>query len=150
MQWGSEQLEIIRHRSGNLLVSAAAGAGKTTVLVERIVQLVLDEEQGTDLDRMLIVTFTNLAAGQMKERVFRRLTEELSLHPENERLHKQLALLSRSSIMTIHSFCLQVVRRYIARIPELDPGFRVGEENETAMLAYDVLQEVLAEYYDPV
>lgn len=148
MQWGSEQLEIIRHRSGNLLVSAAAGAGKTTVLVERIVQLVLDEEQGTDLDRMLIVTFTNLAAGQMKERVFRRLTEELSLHPENERLHKQLALLSRSSIMTIHSFCLQVVRRYIARIPELDPGFRVGEENETAMLAYDVLQEVLAEYYD--
>ena len=65
MQWAKEQLEIIQHRQGNLLVSAAAGAGKTTVLVERIVQMIMDEENGTDLDRMLIVTFTNLAAGQM-------------------------------------------------------------------------------------
>ena len=148
MQWGEEQLEIIGHRRGNLLVSAAAGAGKTTVLVERIVQMVLDQENGTDLDRMLVVTFTNLAAGQMKERIAQRLTAELREHPEQERLKKQLALLPQCSIMTIHAFCLQIVRRYIARIPELDPGFRVGDETETALLALDVLQEVVAKAYD--
>ena len=144
MDWSPEQEQVIRHRDGNLLVSAAAGSGKTAVLVERIVQIALDEAQGTDIDRILTVTFTNLAAAQMKERIYRRLQEEADKDPGNARIHRQLSLLSKSPIMTIHAFCLSVVHQYAALIPGLDPGFRVMDENEARLLSQDVMAEVLS------
>lgn len=148
MDWSPEQEQVIRHRDGNLLVSAAAGSGKTAVLVERIVQIALDEAQGTDIDRILTVTFTNLAAAQMKERIYRRLQEEADKDPGNARIHRQLSLLPKSPIMTIHAFCLSVVHQYAALIPGLDPGFRVMDENEARLLSQDVMAEVLSSLYD--
>ncbi len=147
MAWEKEQQEIIDHRGGNLLVSASAGAGKTTVLVERIFQLAAAED-GVDLDRMLVVTFTNLAAAQMKERLQKSLQKALKQDPGNRRLARQLMLLPQSSITTIHSFCLSVVRRYISLVPDLDPGFRVAEEAENELLSLDVMEEVLERFYE--
>ena len=148
MQWSPEQEQVIRHRDGNLLVSAAAGSGKTAVLVERIVQIALDGEYGTDIDRILTVTFTNLAAAQMKDRIYKRLQTESEQDPENERIRRQISLLSKSPIMTIHAFCLSVVHEYAALIPGLDPGFRVMDENEARLLSQDVMTEVLSSLYD--
>ena len=153
MQWGENQLQIIRHREGNLIVSAAAGAGKTSVLVERIVQMILDSEHAYRLDQMLIVTFTKAAAGQMKERIFRRIQELLNTEDgvgaeQRAYLQEQLALLPGCAIMTIDAFCLQVLRKYIAQLPQLDPGFRTGESNEMELLAGDVLEEVLEDFYE--
>ncbi|MBQ7065152.1 MAG: UvrD-helicase domain-containing protein [Firmicutes bacterium] len=150
MQFAPEQIEVIRHQGGNLLVSAAAGAGKTTVLVERIFRLLIDPDHGVDLDRMLIVTFTNLAAAQMKDKIYRRLMKELTDHPESERVRRQINLIPRCSIMTIHAYCLSLVRQYIALIPRLDPAFRVAEANENALLSMDVLTETVSGWYDRV
>lgn len=153
MKWGENQLKIIEHRGGNLIVSAAAGAGKTSVLVERILRMITDPEDGRSLDQMLIVTFTNLAAGQMRERLFRRISEELDQgcekgEAERENLRRQLSLLPGCSIMTIDAFCLQVLRKYIALVPGLDPGFRMGDQNEMDLLSADVLEEVLEDFYE--
>ncbi|WP_157950019.1 helicase-exonuclease AddAB subunit AddA [Vallitalea okinawensis] len=146
VQWTNEQKRVIDHRKGNLLVAAAAGSGKTAVLVERIITMLVDEEDPINIDELLVVTFTNLAAGEMKERISEALSKKLEDNPSNTRLRKQLNLLSHASINTIHSFCLDVIRRNFHQL-DLDPNFRVADETEILLLKSDVLAEVLEEYY---
>ena len=127
--WTSEQREIIDARNENILVSAAAGSGKTTVLVERIFQRMTDPVNPVGIDRFVVVTFTNLAAAQMKDRLRRRIDEELAAHPDNEYLARQSVLVSQAHICTVHSFCGFVIKNYFHRIG-LDPAYRQGNEAE--------------------
>lgn len=140
------QQQVIDARGKNLLVSAAAGSGKTAVLVERIVELACDGEDPVDIDRLLVVTFTNAAAAQMRERISRALQERLSRDPANEHLQRQTTLLYNAQITTIDSFCLFVLRNQFHTIG-LDPGFRIAEEGEMRLLRGDVLARVLEEAY---
>ena len=109
-KWTKEQREVIDHRNGNLLVSAAAGSGKTAVLVERIISMILDTEEKVDIDKLLVVTFTNAAASEMRERIGDAISKALENDPSNERLQKQILFLNRANITTIHSFCLDVIK----------------------------------------
>lgn len=140
------QRQVIENRGCNLLVSAAAGSGKTAVLVERIVEMVCGGENPVDIDRLLVVTFTNAAAAQMRERVSRAINDRLAREPENEHLQRQSALLYNAQITTIDSFCLFVLRNQFHTIG-LDPGFRIAEEGELKLLRADVLAAVLEEAY---
>lgn len=140
------QRQVIEIRDCNLLVAAAAGSGKTAVLVERIVEMVCDEENPVDIDRLLVVTFTNAAAAQMRERVSRALNDRLALDPGNEHLQRQTTLLYNAQITTIDSFCLFVLRNQFHTIG-LDPGFRIAEEGELKLLRADVLADVIEDAY---
>lgn len=140
------QRKVIEQRGCNLLVSAAAGSGKTAVLVERIVDMVCGGEQPVDIDRLLVVTFTNAAAAQMREKIGRALNERLSLEPENEHLQRQSTLLYNAQITTIDSFCLFILRNQFHTIG-LDPGFRIAEEGEMRLLRADVLAGVIEDAY---
>ncbi len=141
-----EQQRVIDTHGCNLLVSAAAGSGKTAVLVERIVKMVSDEAHPVDIDRLLVVTFTNAAAAEMRERISSAIGEKLIKEPENEHLQRQAALLHNAQITTIDSFCLFVIRNHFHTIG-LDPGFRIADEGELKLLRNDVLGEVLEECY---
>ena len=103
-KWTEEQLAAIEARDKNVIVSAAAGSGKTAVLVERIIGIITDESLGADVDSLLVVTFTNAAAAEMKERISAAVSKKIELNPQSEHLHRQLALLGRANIMTIHAF----------------------------------------------
>ena len=140
------QRKVIETRGCNLLVSAAAGSGKTAVLVERIVEMVCGGENPVDIDRLLVVTFTNAAAAQMRERVSRALNDRLARDPGNEHLQRQTTLLYNAQITTIDSFCLFVLRNQFHTIG-LDPGFRIAEEGELKLLRADVLAEVIEDAY---
>lgn len=140
------QQQVIDARGHNLLVSAAAGSGKTAVLVERIVKMVSDRENPVDIDRLLVVTFTNAAASEMRERVNTALNDRLAADPENEHLQRQTTLLHNARITTIDSFCLFVLRNQFHTIG-LDPGFRIAEEGEDKLMRQEVLAEVLEECY---
>ena len=144
--WTREQGEAIQATGGNLLVAAAAGAGKTAVLVERIIRKISRTEQPEDIDRLLVVTFTNAAAAEMRERIADSLVEELESNPEDANLRRQLTLLGKASITTLHSFCLEVIRNNFQKL-DLDPDFRVGEETETGLLKREALEEVFDKYY---
>lgn len=141
------QRQVIDTHGCNLLVSAAAGSGKTAVLVERIVKMVSDAEHPADIDRLLVVTFTNAAAAEMRERISAALNDRLAKEPENEHLQRQVTLLYNAQITTIDSFCLFVLRNQFHTIG-LDPGFRIGEEGEMRLLRKDVLAQVLEEAYE--
>lgn len=141
-----KQRQVIDTRGCNLLVSAAAGSGKTAVLVERIVKMVSEGEHPADIDRLLVVTFTNAAAAEMRERVSAALNDRLARDPENEHLQRQVTLLYNAQITTIDSFCLFVLRNQFHTIG-LDPGFRIGEEGEVRLLQKDVMAQVLEEAY---
>lgn len=147
IRWTDEQEKAIATRGENLLVSAAAGSGKTAVLVERIVRRLLDEKEPVDLDRLLVVTFTDAAAAEMRQRITARLTRALQEHPGSARVQRQLFLAPRASIGTLHSFCAEVVRRHFYLLG-LDPGFRVMDENEASLLRLEVLSDVLEECYE--
>ncbi|MBR6642993.1 MAG: helicase-exonuclease AddAB subunit AddA [Lachnospiraceae bacterium] len=140
-----EQQKVVDTRNCNLLVAAAAGSGKTAVLVKRIIKKVTEE--GQDIDRLLIVTFTNAAAAEMRERIGAAIEEALEQHPEDAHLQRQLLLLHNARITTIHSFCLSVVREFF-HLLSLDPGFRIGDEAELSLLKADVLEEVLEAAYE--
>ena len=140
------QQQVIDTRGCNLLISAAAGSGKTAVLVERIVKMVCDGENPVDIDHLLVVTFTNAAAAQMRERISLALNERLSQDPENEHLQRQTTLLYNAQITTIDSFCLFVLRNQFHTIG-LDPGFRIAEEGEMKLLREDVLAQVIEDAY---
>lgn len=140
------QRQVIDTRGCNLLVSAAAGSGKTAVLVERIVKMVSEGENPADIDRLLVVTFTNAAAAEMRERISAALNDRLTHDPENEHLQRQVTLLYNAQITTIDSFCLFILRNQFHTIG-LDPGFRIGEEGEVRLLRKDVLAQVLEEAY---
>lgn len=146
-EFTQDQQAVIDHKEGNLLVSAAAGSGKTAVLVERIAQMALRSQDPVSMDRILVLTFTNAAARQMKEKIEARIQQALEERPEDAFLEEQYHSLSMASIMTNHAFCLQILQEYITRIPELDPGFRVADETEMELLRLDVLAAVLERFY---
>ncbi|MGB9809051.1 MAG: UvrD-helicase domain-containing protein, partial [Caldanaerobacter sp.] len=140
VRWTEEQKEAITTRGKNILVAAAAGSGKTAVLVERIINIVTDPEKPVDIDRLLVVTFTNAAASEMRERIAERLISLLDDNPGDKRLADQLTLLNKATVTTIHSFCLDVVRKHFFLL-DLDPNFRVGDDTETLLLKIEAVEE---------
>ena len=144
--WTEDQQLVIRQRDRNILVSAAAGSGKTAVLVERIISKITDPKHPVDIDRLLVMTFTKAAADEMKKRIREALDEKLAEDPENEYLQKQSILLPQANISTIHSFCTYLLQNYI-HLTELDPGYRIGETGELKLLAKDALAETLEAAY---
>lgn len=144
--WTEDQQKVIETRNRNLLVSAAAGSGKTAVLVERILSLITDPEHPVDVDRLLITTFTKAAAGEMRERIGKALAQRLHQDPGNEWLQRQEALVSRAQITTIHGFCLYVIRNYFHTI-DLNPNFRIADEGEMRLLKQDTVEKVLEEAF---
>lgn len=146
MKWTKEQENVIKFRNRNILVSAAAGSGKTAVLVERIIQKITDEKQPVDIDKLLVVTFTKAAAAEMRERIGNAIDKLLEEKPEDENLRRQQTLLHNAQITTIDSFCLFVVRNHFEEIG-LEPNFRIADQGEIKLLELDVLNEVFeAEY----
>ncbi|MDD3368737.1 MAG: helicase-exonuclease AddAB subunit AddA [Lachnospiraceae bacterium] len=144
VQFTEKQKQVISLHNRNILVSAAAGSGKTAVLVERIIQMISREENPVDIDRLLVVTFTKAAAAEMRERVSKAISEKLELYPENEHLQRQATLLHNAQITTIDSFCLFLIRNNFNEIG-LDPAFRVADEGELKLLEQDVLSTLLEE-----
>ena len=144
--WTPQQRSAIESRSGTLLLSAAAGSGKTAVLVERVLGLMLDAEHPVDVDRLLVMTFSNAAAKEMKQRISQRLGEKLRQDPQNTTLLRQQLLLPRAHISTIHSFCLQLLRDHFQRL-DLAPDFRLAEEKQMTVLRKQAAQEVLEAAY---
>lgn len=142
-----EQLRVIELHNCNVLVSAAAGSGKTAVLVERIIRMICDEAHPVDIDRLLIVTFTNAAAAEMRERIAEGIAKQLEQHPESEHIQRQSTLLHNALITTIDSFSLFLIRNHFNEIG-LDPAFRVADEGEIKLLRQDVLQELLEEKFE--
>ena len=147
MNWTKDQQKVIDLRDRNILVSAAAGSGKTAVLVERIIGMISDEDKPVDIDHLLIVTFTNAAAAEMRERIGDAIEEKLEQEPKNLHLQKQMMLVHNAQITTIHSFCLFVIRNYFNTI-HIDPSFRVANEAELVLLKSDVIEDLLEEYYE--
>ena len=147
MTWTSEQKQVIDLRDRSLLVSAAAGSGKTAVLVQRIIERICDESHPVDIDRLLVVTFTNAAAGEMRERVQAAIAKRVEENPDNTHLRRQEVLAGHAHITTIDSFCLSVLREHFQEI-ELDPGFRIADEGELKLLQADVLEALLEEEYE--
>ncbi len=147
VNWTKEQQQVIDARGKDLLVSAAAGSGKTAVLVARILKRITDEEHPIDIDRLLVVTFTNAAASQMRQRIRDALSERALREPENAHLQRQLVLVQNAKIMTIHSFCLQVLRNHFQAV-SLDPSFRIADEGEEMLLEQDTVKEVVDEAYE--
>ena len=141
VKWTAEQQKVIDARDRNLLVSAAAGSGKTAVLVERILAMVKDPVHPIDIDQLLVVTFTRAAAGEMKERISNAIDQALYENPDNEHLQKQASLIHNAQITTIDGFCSYIIRNYFHMV-DLDPGYRTAEEGELKLL-----KEVLACLY---
>ena len=146
VQWTEEQKKVIELQNRNILVSAAAGSGKTAVLVERILNMMTREENPVDIDRLLIVTFTRAAAGEMRERLMAAVEKRLESEPDNEHLQRQQTLIHNAQINTIDGFCSYVIRNYFHMI-DLDPGFRTANEGELKLLRYDAVKELLEEEY---
>ena len=146
MKWTKEQKTVIDLRGCNILVSAAAGSGKTAVLIERIVSQVTDPVNPVNIDEFVIVTFTRLAAAQMKEKLQTALEKKLEEDPENSHLQKQVMLLPVTQISTIHSFCGYIIQNYFHQTG-VDPSYRVANESELNMIRSDVLAELLEEEY---
>jgi ATP-dependent helicase/nuclease subunit A len=147
MGWTVAQQKVIDTRNKNILVSAAAGSGKTAVLVERIISMISEGEKPIDIDHLLVVTFTNAAAAEMRERIGKAIDKKLQEKPDNRHLQRQISLLQGAQITTIHSFCLNVIRNYFHRI-DLDPSFKIAEESEITLLKSDVISDVLERWYE--
>ncbi len=147
MGFTENQLKAIHDPVGNLLVSAAAGSGKTMVLVERIINKVTDPENPIDIDEILIVTFTNNSAADMKSKIEKALESAVEKNPTDEHLQKQLRCIHFAHISTIDSFCQSLVRRY-CHFLNIDPGFRVSEQSEEKALLLETIGEVIEEAYD--
>ncbi len=147
MEWTDKQKQVIETRGCNLLVSAAAGSGKTAVLVERILRLISEGENPLDIDRLLVMTFTNAAAAEMRERIALAIGQRLEQEPQNEHLQTQAALAPHAQITTIDSFCLSLIRDHF-NLLDIDPAFRIGDEGELLLLRADVMERMLEEYYE--
>ena len=147
VKWTIEQENVIKFRNRNILVSAAAGSGKTAVLVERIIQKITDMENPVDIDKLLVVTFTKAAAAEMRERIGNAIEKLLEERPEDENLRKQQTLLHNAQITTIDSFCLFVVRNHFEEIG-LEPNFRIADQGEIKLLEVDVLNDVFEQEYE--
>ncbi|WP_330948541.1 helicase-exonuclease AddAB subunit AddA [Virgibacillus sp. MG-45] len=146
VKWTPEQEKAIYTEGSDVLVAAAAGSGKTAVLVERIIQKLLNKQNPVDIDALLVVTFTNAAAQEMRTRVGLALEKALAEDPTSIHLKKQLSLLQRASISTLHSFCLDIVRQY-AYLLDIDPGFRIANDMEADLMQQEVLDELFEAWY---
>lgn len=145
--WTKEQQSVIDLRNRNLLISAAAGSGKTAVLVERIIKMVTDTKNPVDIDKLCVVTFTNAAAAEMKERILLALNNALDEDSDNEHLKKQISLVHTAKITTIDSFCLDIVRNNFNSI-DIDPSFRIADPDEAGLVKADVMENMLEDYYE--
>ncbi len=146
VKWNDAQRAAIEHRGNNILVSAAAGSGKTAVLVERIKQLIINDK--VSIDRFLIVTFTNAAAAEMKEKLIKAINDEIKNSPdETAYLRRQLDLMSSANISTFHSFALEVMRRYFY-LTDLEPDFKIGDEGTIEIIKRDILDELFEDYFE--
>ena len=132
-RWTPDQKNAISARDGTVLVSAAAGSGKTAVLVERVIQILTDKGRPCDADRLLVVTFTKAAAAEMKERISARISEMLLAEPSNRNLQRQQLMLANAHISTIHSFCNELIRENFFEL-DMSPEFRIADENEMMLL----------------
>ncbi|RFU62147.1 helicase-exonuclease AddAB subunit AddA [Peribacillus glennii] len=144
--WTDDQWKAIWAKDQDILVAAAAGSGKTAVLVNRIIQKVLAEENPIDVDELLVVTFTNASAAEMRHRIGEALEKAIDENPRSQHLRKQLSLINRASISTLHSFCLEVIRKYYY-LTEIDPGFRIADSTEAELLRDEVMEELFEEQY---
>ena len=145
VKWTEEQKQAIYEKESNILVAAAAGSGKTAVLVERIINKIINGN--IDIDKLLVVTFTNAAASEMRERVLNAIYKKIDENPEDERLQRQVTLLNKASICTIDSFCLDVVRNNFFEI-DISQNFRIGDTTEIEILKQDVLEDLFEEKYE--
>ena len=141
-----QQAQAVENRGGKLLVSAAAGSGKTAVLVERILGLVTDKEHPVDIDRMLVVTFTNAAAAEMRERLQRAILERLEKDPEDIFLQRQSILINHAMITTIDSFCRYILMNHFQEI-DLDPGFSIGDPGRMKWMQKKALEKTIEDAY---
>lgn len=146
VKWTEDQQKAIDTHGCNLLVAAAAGSGKTAVLVERIIKMITNGDNPMDIDKLLVVTFTNAAASEMRERIADAISKEIHNNKYSAKLQRQLTLLNRASITTIHSFCLQVIRNNFHQI-DLDPSFRIADDTETILLKQEVVEELFEDKY---
>lgn len=147
MKWTQDQKKIIDSRNCNLLVSAAAGSGKTAVLVERIIQMISDKNNPMDIDELLVVTFTKAAAAQMRDKIAMAIEKMLEQEPSNEHYIRQINYIHKANILTIDSFCYQVVKEHF-HVLGIDPGIRVGEAGELGLLREEILEQVMEEFYE--
>ena len=145
-QWTQQQNNAIYARGGSLLVSAAAGSGKTAVLVERVIEYITDKDNPCDIDRLLVVTFSNAAAAEMKERIGKRLHELIKKQRDNKHLRRQLMLLSNADISTIHSFCMKLAKEHFDEL-KISTDFRIADDNELKVIRSECLNEVVDEFY---
>ena len=146
VKWTSEQQDAIYEKNSNILVAAAAGSGKTAVLVERIINKIINEK--IDIDKLLVVTFTNAAASEMRERVLDAIYKKLEEDSENENLQRQITLLNKASICTIDSFCLEVVRNNFYELDNVSPNFRIADTTEIELLKQEVLEDIFEKKYE--
>ena len=146
VKWTKEQLQAITEKDSNILVAAAAGSGKTAVLVERIINKIINEK--VDIDKLLVVTFTNAAAAEMRERVLEAIYKKLDEDPENENLQRQITLLNKASICTIDSFCLDVVRNHFYELDNISPNFRIADTTEIELLKQEILEDIFEDKYE--
>ena len=144
VKWTNEQLQAIQEKDSNILVAAAAGSGKTAVLVERIIHKIIDEKM--DIDKILVVTFTNAAASEMRERILEAIYKKLEENPENVHLQRQIILLNKASICTIHSFCLDVIHNHFYEI-DLPSNFKIADPAEIDLLKQEVLDDLFEQKY---
>ncbi len=144
--WTKDQWKAIWAKDQDILVAAAAGSGKTAVLVNRIIQKVVSEEDPINVDELLVVTFTNASAAEMRHRISEALEKAISQNPSSQHLRKQLGLMNRASISTLHSFCLEVIRKYYY-VTDIDPGFRIGDSTEIELLRDEVMEDLFEEQY---
>lgn len=144
--WTDDQWKAIMEKNKDILVAAAAGSGKTAVLVERIIQKILSEDNPIDVDELLVVTFTNASAAEMRHRIGEALEKAINKDPKSRHLRKQLSLLNKASISTLHSFCMEVIRKYYYLI-DVDPGFRISDETEAQLIRDEVMDELFEEEY---
>lgn len=150
MKWTKEQEKVINVRDRNVLVSAAAGSGKTAVLVERIMQIVMNKDNPVDIDKLLVVTFTNAAANEMRERILKTFEERLFEVEDDdmrEHLEKQCTYIHNANISTIDGFCQKVIKEYIS-LTNIDPGYRIAENSEIVLMKEDALENVLDRWYE--
>lgn len=146
VKWTKEQQEAIYEKNSNILVAAAAGSGKTAVLVERIINKIIQDK--IDIDKLLVVTFTNSAASEMRERVLNAIYQKLEEEPEDENLQRQITLLNKASICTIDSFCLEVVRNNFYELENISPNFRIADTTEIELLKQEVIEDIFEEKYE--
>ena len=147
VKWTKEQQQVISLLHRNILVSAAAGSGKTAVLVERIITMIADKDHPVDIDKLLVVTFTNAAAAEMSERIATALEKKVEEDLDNMYLRRQVNLVRNAHICTFHSFCQSVIRNHFHTIG-IDPSFRIGDETELKLLKNEVMEELFEQHYE--